>query len=261
MSVSFSKEGFMAEGTFHVAIIMDGNGRWATERGLPRPAGHRAGADAVRRVVEAAPSAGIDLLTLYAFSSDNWNRPQYEVETLMSLLQRFLATETVRCVESGVRLNVIGRRDRLSPSLVRLIESSEAATAGGQQLRLRLAVDYSSRDAIARASCDKCSAGSFRQRLSLAIHADSTIEDVDLLIRTGREKRLSDFLLYEAAYAELHFSDQLWPDFTAADLADAVDDYRTRERRFGAAGSDAVQPHELATESSARIASAVAVAS
>jgi undecaprenyl diphosphate synthase len=222
------------QSAFHVAIIMDGNGRWAAERGLPRPAGHREGAEAVRRVVEAAPAAGIDLLTLYAFSADNWNRPQYEVDALMTLLERFLATETARCVASGVRLNVIGRRDRLSPALVRLIESSEAATAGGQKLRLRIAVDYSSRDAIARASCDKCSARSFRQRLSMAIHADSTIEDVDLLIRTGREKRLSDFLLFEAAYAELHFSDRLWPDFDATDLANAVSDYHSRDRRFGA---------------------------
>jgi undecaprenyl diphosphate synthase len=222
------------QGTFHVAIIMDGNGRWATERGLPRPAGHRAGADAVRRVVEAAPSAGIDLLTLYAFSADNWNRPQYEVDALMALLERFLVTETRRCVDSGVGLNVIGRRDRLSPALVRLIESSEAATAGCRKLRLRLAVDYSSRDAIARAACAKCSDRSFRQRLSLAVHADSVVEDVDLLIRTGREKRLSDFLLFEAAYAELHFSDRLWPDFDAPDLASAVGDYRMRERRFGA---------------------------
>jgi undecaprenyl diphosphate synthase len=220
--------------SFHVAIIMDGNGRWATERGLLRTAGHRAGAEAVRRVVEAAPSAGIDLLTLYAFSSDNWNRPRSEVAALMALLERFLVTETARCVESGVRLNVIGRRDRLTPALVRLIESAEAATAGCGKLRLRLAIDYSSRDAIARATCDKCSGHSFRQRLSLAVHADSTMEDVDLLIRTGREKRLSDFLLFEAAYAELYFSDRLWPDFDASDLASAVSDYRARERRFGA---------------------------
>ncbi len=220
--------------TFHVAIIMDGNGRWATERGLPRAAGHRAGAEAVRRVVEAAPSAGIGLLTLYAFSADNWNRPQSEVAALMTLFERFLATETARMVASGVRLNVIGRRDRLTTALVRLIDSAEAATGGCQKIRLRLAIDYSSRDAIARATCDKCPERSFRQRLSLAIHADSTIEDVDLLIRTGREKRLSDFLLFEAAYAELHFSDRLWPDFTASDLANAVSDYRTRERRFGA---------------------------
>ena len=229
----FFSANFAMQSTFHVAIIMDGNGRWATERGLPRPAGHRAGADAVRRVVEAAPSAGITLLTLYAFSADNWNRPQYEVAALMTLLERFLETETARCVESGVRLNVIGRRDRLNTTLVRLISSSEAATAACQTIRLRLAIDYSSREAIARATCDKCAEHSFRQRLSLAIHADSTIEDVDLLIRTGREKRLSDFLLFEAAYAELHFSDRLWPDFTASDLEIAVNDYRRRERRFG----------------------------
>jgi undecaprenyl diphosphate synthase len=216
---------------------MDGNGRWATERGLSRHAGHRAGAEAVRRVVEAAPSAGIGLLTLYAFSSDNWSRPRHEVDALMTLLQRFLATETARCVSSGVRLNIIGRRDRLSPSLVRLIESSEAATADCRQLRLRLAIDYSSRDAIARATCAKCSEHTFRHRLTMAIHADSLIEDVDLLIRTGREKRLSDFLLFEAAYAELHFSDRLWPDFDATDLSAAVRDYRTRERRFGKVAS------------------------
>jgi undecaprenyl diphosphate synthase len=223
-----------ASRTFHVAIIMDGNGRWATERGLPRPAGHREGAEAVRRVVEAAPSAGIDLLTLYAFSSDNWSRPHDEVDALMTLLEQFLLTETSRCVESGVRLNVIGRRDRLSPSLLRLIESSEAATAGGRKLRLRLAIDYSSRDAIARATCGKCPDHSFRQRLSLAIHADSLVEDVDLLIRTGREKRLSDFLLFEAAYAELHFSDCLWPDFGGDDLRRATAEFKGRERRFGA---------------------------
>jgi undecaprenyl diphosphate synthase len=223
--------------TFHVAIIMDGNGRWASERGLPRPAGHQAGADAVRRVVEAAPDAGVDLLTLYAFSSDNWNRPRSEVTGLMRLFERFLIAETAHCVESGVRLNVIGRRDRLTKELVRLIESAEDATAACSSLRLRLAIDYSSRDAIARASCSRCGDHSFRQRLSLAIHADSTIEDVDLLIRTGREKRLSDFMLFEAAYAELHFSDRLWPDFTAADLSRAIDDYASRERRFGAIAS------------------------
>ncbi|MGZ8869211.1 MAG: polyprenyl diphosphate synthase, partial [Thermoanaerobaculia bacterium] len=190
----------MTQSTFHTAIIMDGNGRWATERGLSRTAGHRAGADAVRRVIEAAPAAGIDLLTLYAFSSDNWKRPRAEVDALMSLFQRFLSAETARCVEAGVRVNVIGRRDRLTPSLVRLVESTEVATRSGERLRLRLAIDYSSRDAIARATCAHCpDEKNFRQRLSYVIHADTTIEDVDLLIRTGREKRLSDFLLYEAA--------------------------------------------------------------
>lgn len=222
----------------HVAIIMDGNGRWATERGLPRTAGHRAGADAVRRTVEGAAGMGIQLLTLYAFSSDNWNRPRAEVDALMMLLQRFLSAETARCVREGVRINVIGRRDRLSPRLVRLIESAEAATAGGQNLRLRLAIDYSSREAIAKAACDRCAQTTFRQRLAYVTHADSAVEDVDLLIRTGREKRLSDFLLYEAAYAELHFSDQLWPDFGADDLALAIADYRGRHRRFGAIRPD-----------------------
>jgi undecaprenyl diphosphate synthase len=220
--------------TIHVAIIMDGNGRWATERGLPRVAGHRAGADAVRRAIEAAPDEGIDLLTLYAFSSDNWNRPRPEVDALMTLFHRFLLEETAHCVESGVHLNIIGRRDRLSPTLVRLVEAAETATAHCDRVRVRLAIDYSSRDAIARASCAHCPEENFRQRLTSAIHADTTIEDVDLLIRTGREKRLSDFLLFEAAYAELHFSDKLWPDFSGDDLRAAVADFRSRDRRFGA---------------------------
>jgi undecaprenyl diphosphate synthase len=224
----------MKPNTFHVAIIMDGNGRWATERGLPRTAGHRAGAEAVRRVVEAAAGAGVQLLTLYAFSSDNWNRPRAEVDTLMMLFQRFLSAETARCVGEGVRLNVIGRRDRLTPRLVQLIEATEAATAGGQNLRLRLAIDYSSRDAIAKAACGRCSDMTFRHRLAYVTHADTAVEDVDLLIRTGREKRLSDFLLYETAYAELHFSDRLWPDFSGDDLARAIADYQGRHRRFGA---------------------------
>lgn len=228
----------MKQSSFHVAIIMDGNGRWATERGLPRTAGHHAGADAVRRVVEAAPGAGVRLLTLYAFSSDNWNRPRTEVDALMTLLHRFLSAETARCVREGVRVNVIGRRDRLAPRLVRQIEGSEAATVGGRNLRLRLAIDYSSRDAIANASCDRCGDANFRQRLAYVTHADSAVEDVDLLIRTGREKRLSDFLLYEAAYAELHFCDRLWPDFCGDDLARAITDYHGRDRRFGAIPTD-----------------------
>jgi undecaprenyl diphosphate synthase len=221
----------MTQSAFHVAIIMDGNGRWATERGLPRSAGHRAGAEAVRRTTEAAPDAGIDLLTLYAFSSDNWKRPQSEVETLMRLFHRFLSAETARCVEAGVRLNIIGRRDRLLPSLVRLIESSEKATSHCTRLRLRLAIDYSSRHSLAAVS--EAANQSFRERLARTIHADAPIEDVDLLIRTGRERRLSDFMLFEAAYAELHFTDRLWPDFTGDDLQRAVDDFRSRQRRFG----------------------------
>lgn len=205
---------FMTQSTsLHVALIMDGNGRWAARRGLPRSAGHQAGARAVRRTVEAAPRLGITALTLYAFSSDNWKRPAGEVATLMRLFDRHLRGETSRLVANGVRLEVIGRRDRLAPSLVVAIHAAEAATAGGTTLHLRLAVDYSAR---------------------AAIHAGRLLPDVDLLIRTGGEQRLSDFLLWECAYAELHFTTRMWPDFAAADLKTAVKEFHQRERRFGA---------------------------
>jgi undecaprenyl diphosphate synthase len=198
--------------SLHVAIVMDGNGRWATRRGLPRVAGHRAGAEAVRRSVEAAPGLSIAALTLYAFSSDNWKRPPGEVSALMRLFARYLRTETPRLSDNGVRLELVGRRDRLPSPLVAAIDAAERATAGGTRLRLRLAVDYSSR---------------------WAIRAGALLPDVDLLIRTGGEQRLSDFLLWECAYAELYFSDTMWPDFGAADLGAAVAEFRARERRFG----------------------------
>jgi undecaprenyl diphosphate synthase len=210
----------MSQSTFHVAIIMDGNGRWAAARGRARSAGHRAGANAVRRVVEAAPAHGIGMLTLYAFSSDNWRRPRREVAALLRLFDAYLRGETARCVAEGVRLRVIGRRDRLPASLVRAIEGAESATAGGVVLTLNIAVDYSSRHAI---------------------EAGDLVPDVDLLIRTGGEQRLSDFLLWECAYAELHFTPRHWPDFGEADLRAALADFRGRERRFGgvpAAGAD-----------------------
>ncbi len=197
---------------------MDGNGRWATARGLPRTAGHRAGADAVRRVVESAPSLGVETLTLFAFSSDNWKRPTREVTTLMRLFHRYLASEAAALQDNRVRLSVIGRRDRLAPSLVRQIVAAERLTADGRRLHLRLAVDYSARDAIKR---------SVREASSLG-------PDVDLLIRTGGERRLSDFLLWECAYAELHFIDKRWPDFDATDLEQALADFHGRQRRFGA---------------------------
>ena len=197
----------------HVAIVMDGNGRWAARRGLPRVAGHRTGAEAVRRAVEAAPDQGITALTLYAFSSDNWKRPPAEVAALMRLLARHLRTETSRLIENGVRLEVVGRRDRLPAPLVAGIAAAERATAQGTRLVLRLAIDYSAR---------------------WAIRIGALLPDVDLLIRTGGEQRLSDFLLWECAYAELYFTDTMWPDFGAADLARAVAEFRTRERRFGA---------------------------
>jgi undecaprenyl diphosphate synthase len=223
----------------HVAIIMDGNGRWASGRGLPRTAGHRAGVEAIRRTVEAAPGFGIATLTLFAFSTDNWRRPRGEVDALMALLRRYLRAESDRLARSGVRLSVIGRRDRLPRGLGAEIAQAEMKAAGGDRLHLRIAVDYSSRDAILGAAA-RCAAGTPPSRESfgrlIAGEAEGAAIDVDLLIRSGGEKRLSDFLLWECAYAELCFSDRMWPDFAAEDLAVAVADYRRRERRFGGLG-------------------------
>ena len=232
----------------HVAIIMDGNGRWAQARGLPRHVGHRKGAQAVRVVAERAaePDSGVAVLTLYAFSSDNWERPRDEVARIMSLLNLYLQRETPRCVENDVRLVVTGRRDRLSHDLKHEIEKAEAATASCSGLTLRLAIDYSSRDAILRAASLAAARGDFGTALTRAQFGEllgasdgnaHEARDVDLLIRTGGEQRLSDFLLWECAYAELLFTPTLWPDFTAAALDDALMEYRRRERRFGRVGS------------------------
>ncbi|MBP7147103.1 MAG: di-trans,poly-cis-decaprenylcistransferase [Acidobacteria bacterium] len=226
-----------APAPLHVAIIMDGNGRWANSRGLARTAGHRAGADAVRRTVEAAPGLGVGTLTLYAFSSDNWQRPAEEVGALMSLLRAYLRAETARCIAEGVRVSVIGRRDRLPRAVRSAIARAERATAAGARLHLRVAVDYSARHAIMEAAREPGPAALTREefavRLGRAIHARGPAPDVDLLIRTGGEKRLSDFLLWEAAYAELWFTDRMWPDFSADDLGQALADFRSRDRRFG----------------------------
>jgi undecaprenyl diphosphate synthase len=220
----------------HVAIIMDGNGRWATRRGLPRPAGHHAGVQAVRRVVEAAPDLGITMMTLFAFSSDNWRRPEQEVSALMSLLRQYLRAELRRFVDSGTRLRVIGRRDRLPDGLSDEIARAETASASGRRLDLQVAVDYSSRDAIANAAtgwlADTSPSRNAFRRL-IARQSCGSGDDVDLLIRSGGEKRLSDFMLWELAYAELCFVDTLWPDFDADHLRSAVADFRQRERRFG----------------------------
>ena len=218
---------FTSQSTLHMGIIMDGNGRWALARGLPRVAGHRAGVEAVSRVVEAAPAAGVGILTLFAFSSDNWRRPREEVEALMRLLADYLQKETARSIDNGVKIEMIGRRDRLDGDLRAAIERAEAATAGGTRLRLRIAVDYSGRDAILAAA--RHVANLSRESLEGALGPP-----VDLLIRTGGERRLSDFLLWECAYAELIFSRRMWPDFAAADLLGAVREFRGRDRRFGA---------------------------
>jgi undecaprenyl diphosphate synthase len=217
---------FATKSTLHCGIIMDGNGRWATARGLPRVLGHRAGIEAARRIVEAAPTHGIATLTLFAFSSDNWRRPATEVGALMRLMEWYLDHETARCVENGVRLEVIGRRDRLDPALVRAIAAAESETAAGTCLHLRLAVDYSARDAILAAA--RGLAEFSREAFERAIGPQ-----VDLVIRTGGERRLSDFLLWECAYAELVFTRTMWPDFASDDLASAVREYHNRERRFG----------------------------
>jgi undecaprenyl diphosphate synthase len=233
-----------AEDGLHVAIIMDGNGRWAVSRGLPRPAGHRAGADAVRRVIEAAPAVGIATLTLFAFSSDNWRRPVEEVNALMWLLKGYLRSETRRFIESGARLTVIGRRDRLSARLRAEIRRVERATAEGRKLHVRIALDYSSRESIARAAA-RCAATipltpeAFGKMIAAAMSDSAAPTEVDLMIRTGGEKRLSDFMLWECAYAELVFSDRMWPDFNAEDLRAAVEDFHRRERRFGGLGPGA----------------------
>ena len=225
--------------TFHVAIIMDGNGRWARSRGRPRHAGHAAGATAVRRTVEAAPGLGITTLTLYAFSADNWRRPPDEVGHLMRLLRFHLRSERDRLVENDVKLSVIGRRDRLPDTLRRQIEAVEGYTGTGSTLHLRLAVDYSAREAVLGAAALLAgtmtpSRESFGHALALAHNAPPGTRNVDLLVRTGGEKRLSDFLLWESAYAELLFTDTLWPDFGEAELASAIHEFTARDRRFGA---------------------------
>lgn len=225
-------------GGVHVAIIMDGNGRWATARGLGRTAGHRAGGEAVRRTVKAAPELGITTLTLYAFSSDNWRRPPREVAALMHLFHQHLKTEVAQCASHGIRINVIGRRDRLDSSLRRAIERAEAATATGDTLHLRIAVDYSARDSILEAATrlrkrGETSRDAFSTCLGEGINDSGPSSDVDLLIRTGGEKRLSDFLLWECAYAELLFVEKMWPDFAEADLAAAISEFHSRQRRFG----------------------------
>src|SRR5258707_103106 len=221
----------------HVAIIADGNGRWATTRGLPRSAGHRAGAEAARRVIEAAPRFGIYTLTLFALSSANWKRPAAEVQAILWLLHEYLLTETRHCIDEGVRISIIGRRDRLPATLRQAIADAEAATAKGTRLHLRLAVDYSAREAIYHAACrfykvTELSPESFSNVLAEVLRGGST--EVDLLIRTGGEQRLSDFLLWECAFAEFVFLPKRWPDFTVDDLQAAVHEFNHRERTRGA---------------------------
>jgi undecaprenyl diphosphate synthase len=223
---------------FHVAINMDGNGRWALLRGQPRESGHVAGASAVRRTVESAPALGITTLTLYAFSADNWRRPRSEVDNLMRLFEEYLDSECDHLTEDGVRLSVIGRRERINGSLRSRIEHVEERTLEGTALHIRVAIDYSARDGLLAAAGRLAgppppTREAFERSLYEAIHAPGGTRDVDLLIRTGGEQRLSDFLLWESAYAELYFTDVLWPDFTGTDLGAAVQAFAARDRRYG----------------------------
>jgi undecaprenyl diphosphate synthase len=225
--------------SLHVAIIMDGNGRWATQRAMPRVAGHRVGVEAVRKVVEHAPTLGINTLTLYAFSSDNWRRPAAEVATLMRLFRSRLVSEVPKLLENNVRLTAIGRRDRLPLALANALAEAEEKTAHGSTLHMRLAIDYSARDEILRAAQRVAAAGEeiTREDFGRALgseHDARPASDVDLVIRTGGERRLSDFLLWECAYAELYFTDVMWPEFGPKHLEAAVEYFQKRDRRFGA---------------------------
>lgn len=232
------------ENGIHVAILMDGNGRWAAARDWPRSVGHRAGVEAVRRVVDAAPALGIRTLTLFAFSADNWRRPADEVGSLFGLLETYLYREALSAPSHDRRIRVMGRRDRLPAALLSAIETVEAATANGRKLDVRVAIDYSAREAILRASCwmvssTEVSQKEFARRLGQVTNGDEPVPDVDLIIRTGGEKRLSDFLLWESAYAELVFTPRMWPDFDADDLDAAVQEFYSRNRRFGGAPVEA----------------------
>ena len=228
----------------HVAIVMDGNGRWARARGLPRAAGHRQGAEALRRTIVGAGEIGIRYLTLFGFSSENWNRPTGEVQDLMGLMRHYLRSEIADLHAKGARLRVIGDRGRFDPDIVALIANAEELTRGNDRLNLTLAISYGGRDEIvvaARALAADAAAGridpstidaaAFTRRLFTA-----DMPDPDVVIRTSGEKRLSNFLLWQSAYAELVFVDKYWPDFGKADLEDAVHEFRRRERRYGAVG-------------------------
>lgn len=230
----------------HVAIIMDGNGRWAKARGLPRIAGHRRGAEAVRRTIVAAAEFGISYLTLFGFSSENWKRPSAEVDDLMGLLRVYLRGEIAELHQKGVRLRIIGDRTRLAPDIVTLIANAEALTHDNKGLNLMVALSYGGRDDIVQAArriAAEAAAGQLKpEEVDAARFGDylftAGIPDPDLLIRTSGEKRISNFLLWQSAYTELVFVDTLWPDFGAGDLEKAVQEFHGRERRFGAsAGS------------------------
>jgi len=222
----------------HVAIIMDGNGRWAAARGLPRVAGHREGTKAVRRSIEAAIRQGVKYLTLFAFSSENWHRPEAEVTDLRGLLLQYLRSELQELHEAGVRLRVIGEQARFGPNIVAELAAAEAKTAQNEKLTLILALSYGARAEIVaaaqRAIAEGIAPAALTEQKFASYLATAGVPDPDLLIRTSGEQRLSNFLLWQTAYAELVFTDVLWPDFSEQDFAGAIRNYARRERRFGA---------------------------
>jgi len=228
----------------HVAIIMDGNGRWAQARGLPRSAGHRQGAEAVKRTVRGAGELGIRHLTLFGFSSENWKRPAAEVGDLMGLLRHFLRTEIKELVDNGVRLKVLGERNRLASDIVELIDQAEATTHSNARIALNIAINYGSRSEMVAAlramvkdiEAGTLSADALDEAMVGRYLMTAGIPDPDLVIRTSGEKRLSNFLLWQSAYAELMFVDTLWPDFGVANLQACIEEYHRRERRYGAVG-------------------------
>jgi undecaprenyl diphosphate synthase len=225
----------------HVAIIMDGNGRWAKARGLPRTVGHQRGAEAARRAVQGAVELGVSYLTLFGFSSENWSRPASEVGDLMQLLRYYLEREIGELHRNGIRLCVIGERDRLSPPIVRLIEEAEALTRANSRMRLTMALSYGGRAEIAmavrRIAADAAAGRIAVERIDEALVQrymfTADMPDPDLVIRTSGEKRISNFLLWQSAYAELIFVDKLWPDFGKEDLAAAIQEFHCRDRRYG----------------------------
>ena len=219
----------------HLAIIMDGNGRWAKERGLPRIAGHYEGVRRAEEVVEACIELNIKWLTLFAFSTENWKRPESEVKALMRLLEGYIRENAERLTEKGLRVSFVGRRDRLPESLVREMEKVERLRPKQEKLHVILAVDYGGRDEIIRTIRKMIETGSQIDESSFKLLSDfSQIPDPDLLIRTGGERRISNFLLWHLAYTELYFTDTYWPDFRREDLLRAIEDFSKRERKFGA---------------------------
>jgi undecaprenyl diphosphate synthase len=226
----------------HVAIIMDGNGRWARARGLPRIAGHRSGAEAARRTVKAAADLGIPYLTLFGFSSENWKRPSTEIHDLMALLRHYLRGEIAELHRNGIRLKVIGQIARFSPDIVSMIEDAEAATRDNPRITLTIALSYGGRAEIvaavrsiaAQVACGKLDPEAVDEECIARHLFTADIPDPDLLIRTSGEQRISNFLLWQCAYSELVFTKTLWPDFSERDLEQAIDEFCGRERRYGA---------------------------